>query len=187
MSTFTDSELSLLLKYFNLSINYLEFGCGESTILASRCNNIKKIISFDSSIIWINDIINQLNNSSRCKLIHLDIGEVKKWGYPINNNPINSINYSLKFIQYLPNNLLYDLIFIDGRYRVATSLLSSLFLDNYGYIMIHDYFNREHYSFIELFFNKVESSDSLFIFNKKENLNINQLLTYFSIYSTDPR
>lgn len=189
-NTFTPNEFILLSNYFNNATNYLEFGCGQSTVVAAKNDNIKNIISFDSSIKWINNVKDELVGTDyflKCNFIHLDIGEVKEWGYPINIPCSTALNYSLKFIQHLPIGMLYDFIFIDGRYRVSTFLFSSLFLKENGYIAIHDYVNRPWYFTINDFFHIVQVQDSLYIFQKKEDMDIQSLIRIASYYVSDAR
>ena len=55
MSTFTNNEKEVLQAHIDSSINYLEFGSGESTIYASSVPTIKTITSVESSEQFVNE------------------------------------------------------------------------------------------------------------------------------------
>ena len=94
LATMTSSELSLIKKYILGAKNYLEFGSGNSTIIASKTKSIKKIHSVETSSDFIHENLLEINEiKNRVKLGSLvfqitNIGQVRRWGYPKNDNKI---------------------------------------------------------------------------------------------------
>ncbi|WP_244486312.1 hypothetical protein [Bradyrhizobium viridifuturi] len=76
-------ELTLFKSFVDLSQRYLEFGSGGSTWLA--CQTRKEwVISIDSSLEWLNNVGDATRDAStRPLLLHVDIGKLREWGYPV--------------------------------------------------------------------------------------------------------
>lgn len=184
-STFTPNELKLFTSVIQSIETYLEFGAGETTRIVSTLPNLKIGYSFEGDINWYNSIKKEIDNN-KIKINYLDIGKVKDWSYPTEDNLYKYLNYSLKFISFLNPNIKFDFIFIDGRFRVATFILSSLFLNNTGIIGIHDYSLRCQYSIIDTYFNFISREDSLYLFKPIKD-NTLDLINLLPGYLFDPR
>ncbi len=151
-----DGELGLLQTEMAQADSYLEFGMGGSTLLAAA--NIGRIVSVDSDPDWVRrvkEMIPSRPGDDKISLIHCDIGAVGPWGYPINRD--RSASWPRYFIEpwekFLSNREMPDLIYVDGRFRVACILYSlfcirgrrwSLFRKR-SRIAVHDFFDRPHY------------------------------------------
>ncbi|MBT7823152.1 MAG: hypothetical protein HN674_08480 [Candidatus Marinimicrobia bacterium] len=173
LATMTSSELYLIKKYILGAKNYLEFGSGNSTIIASKTKSIKKIHSVETSSDFIHENLLEINEiKNRVKLGSLvfqitNIGQVRRWGYPKNDNKIELWpNYSLG--AFLTNDINYDLVLVDGLFRVACTLSSLLNTPQDCIIMIHDFWNRPRYHVLLEFLDPIESADTLGVFRKKE-------------------
>ncbi len=179
------SDINILLTikekvFFSLILTkckkYLEFGVGGSTLLAYTTENIKKIISVDSDINWINEIkkFKNIKNDDNQKLIfeYIDIGEVTNFGYPkIKTEKI--FNYSNKVFKKYKND--YDLVFIDGRFRVACTLQVILNCKKDIKILIHDFNGRPFYHILYKYLDVIYSINNLVLFSIKERININEV------------
>src|SRR4051812_3128434 len=81
----TRPEAVLFESFLRASRNYLEFGSGGSTVMASQ--NVKeRIVSVNSSREWLDKVAAAVTNLPGKKpeliLRHVDIGPTKEWGYP---------------------------------------------------------------------------------------------------------
>ena len=122
----TPDEINSLQKYLNNATDYLEYGSGNSTLLALSSDNINSITSVESSSAYIaeNLLIKEVVSSAIKKgllnFIIVDIGKTKKWGRPIDSSKAHLWpNYSL--IPFLQKKD-YDFVLIDGRFRVSCIL-----------------------------------------------------------------
>jgi len=186
------SDINILLTikekiFFSLiltkSKKYLEFGVGGSTLFAYMTPNIKKIISIDSDFNWIKKIKNfkNIKNDENKRIIfeYIDIGEVSNFGYPKTINE-KIFNYSNQvFIKYKND---YDLVFIDGRFRVACTLQVILNCKKDIKILIHDFNDRPHYHILYKYLDVIYSINNLVLFSIKEKININEIKKNYEIY-----
>ena len=104
---------------------YLEFGAGGSTIRAALLG--KPGISIEGDPHYARDVRRKLKKiPSRINLINVDIGRTKQWGFPQDRAPSEA--NLVKWAEYvnLPfrelENRFFDLVLIDGRFRVACAL-----------------------------------------------------------------
>ena len=175
----SNEEINLLIQYYKKSNQYLEFGSGGSTFLALINSNIK-IYSVESDENWLNYLrsysIVRKNEGERLEFYHINIGKVGKWGYPINSDmKDNYPNYSMSVFNKI-NSSDIDLVFIDGRFRVACALAVILNCSNDATMLIHDYTCRENYHVIEEFVDKIEIVDTLAVFKIKSNKKQSQIV-----------
>ena len=133
---------------------YLEYGCGGSTVLACQQAGIRAVISVDSDLAWTTKVRETtLNSQCRVSVEYCDIGPVADWGRPIDQS--GACNYW----RYIADPWRraaelgepIDLVLIDGRFRVATFLFSLVASPPGAAILFDDYFNRPQYSAVERF------------------------------------
>ena len=190
----SDIKILLTIKekiFFSLiltkSKKYLEFGVGGSTILAYTTPNIKKIISIDSDINWIKEIKNfkNIKNDENKKIIfeYINIGEVSKFGFPKTINE-KIFNYSNQVFKKYKND--YDLVFIDGRFRVACTLQVILNCKKDIKILIHDFNDRPYYHILYKYLDVIYSINNLVLFSIKEGINLSEVKKIYEIYKSDP-
>jgi hypothetical protein len=156
--------------------SYFEFGCGGSTFRACLHPNIEHITSIDSSIGWIkkvsdNSVVSLLKKQGKINFLFVDINADEfSWGIPKDKSKINNWpEYSFS-IRKTP--VKYDMILIDGRFRVACGLHSLEMLSPNGIMVIHDYTNRTHYHILTKYYDMVETVETLAVFKKKPNYDI---------------
>ncbi len=182
-----DEEKELLKRYISSSKKYLEFGLGGSTIF-TLINSEAKITSVDTNVAWINfmkkyKIIKQ-SIPDRLKIVHIDIGPTKSWGFPVNNDHQDKFEDFSKKIFEIQKDEKYDFILVDGRFRVACALQAVINqLDNQElFIGVHDYSLRTEYSILEKFMDIVEFSKTLYVFKIKPQLDVNELHEVYEQY-----
>lgn len=186
----TENEQNLLIKYLKRSKIYLEYGSGGSTFLALK-ESETKIFSVESDANWIKylsswKIVKNALEQDSLKFLHADIGPVQVFGYPLNrdNEEVFYKYSSLFFNSY--SEIKPDTIFIDGRFRVACAL-KALQETPDSILLIHDYPEREYYHVISKYYDIIASTDSLYVFKRKETWDQEKLLKDYDEYKNDPR
>jgi hypothetical protein len=140
-----DGDDDLFKKYVRNAKNYAEYGCGDSTIWASK-NSTARIFSVDTSAEWI-EIVKRQTDPSRTKLNWIDCGPVGEWGRP------KTLTHRKKFRSYAEapwiSDAKPDVILIDGKFRILCFLISYINAADGTIIIFDDYNNREMYHVIE--------------------------------------
>ena len=154
---------------------YGEYGCGLSSKWMLKNTNCK-VISVDSSKEWVEKIkIENKKYESRLKINHVDLGKVRRWGFPINYDNYSNFSDYTDYIWKQP--VKPNLVLIDGRFRVCCFLTSLKFADAGTKIIFDDYVNRPHYHFIEKYVSRINECgrQCLFIVPSKNKINIDSL------------
>lgn len=156
------SEIHLFKNYLSKSKLYFEYGCGGSTILADSYSNIESIVSVDSSIDWIEKIKEQ---TSKVSFFYVDINaDSKNWGHPKDKSKIE--NWALYPSVILNQDKIFDLILVDGRFRIACCAAASIKMSEKSFLMLHD---CERYPNIPL--NKIDQVKSMGVYVKNDMSN----------------
>ena len=152
------------------SVNYVEYGMGASTCWVLNNTNAN-IISVDTSATWINEVIK--NNHSlldRLTAHHIDLGQLRNWGYPISYDKRN------RFIEYTDtpwqSDTEIDTVLIDGRFRVCCFLSVLKYSQEGTKIIFDDYVTRPHYHIVEKYAKREQESgrQCLFITPNKSTI-----------------
>lgn len=184
-----ENEIKLFSSCILNSNELLEFGCGGSTIHALNKNINIRITSVETDSAYIEKMKNNINNNQllkgRCKLIHANIGEVKDWGNPVNRDDM------LKWLNYTVNlwpkfSECFDSVFIDGRFRLATSLFALIYIPNALHIF-HDFTVRSHYSPLLKYIDVQEVEHTLIVYRRKTGIKCSQILAEASKHLFDYR
>ena len=147
----TDKEIVTYKKILEGTDHYLESGCGGTTMIALD-SNVSRIDVIETDIDWINKLKNESAiiegmKKNRLKFHHRDIGKVIQWGIPANRTKIeNWPFFSMSVWQELSDDI--DFVFVDGRFRVATTLAALIMANEDATIMLHDFVDREHYNVV---------------------------------------
>ena len=174
----SNDEINVFKKYLNHSQVYFEYGSGGSTYQAAKNPNIKKIYSVESDKQWHNTLKNKIKieNKHKINFIFVDMKtKPNTWGNPGAGSTINDwIKYSRQIL-YLPKEEVkkIDMIFIDGRFRVACCLNCYNVIRDDCKILFDDFLNREYYHIILNFFEIIEKTDDNKMVVLKKILNIN--------------
>jgi hypothetical protein len=175
-----DSEFLLFKKHYLSANQIIEYGAGGSTYFAVTNTNAS-IVSVEADLDWIESLrkeapIAKAEDEGRLQIIHFDIGPVGRWSYPKDeskihrwsgypSSPWRTRNGVLGFL--LGRNRQPDLVFVDGRFRLAAILTSILNSAPGIKIMVHDFWNREYYHPALAFLDEIESVETLAIFRRR--------------------
>ncbi|WP_375057617.1 tetratricopeptide repeat protein [Zobellella sp. DQSA1] len=177
------SEQNLFKESLTKANNYFEFGSGGSTIWASKKGLIIKGV--ESDVNWVNALIDKIGDS--CQLDAVDIGPTKEWGMPSSMSHKDKFpNYSLAIDKHKDS---FDLILVDGRFRVACVLTSILHIIKHhttpesARIFIHDFWNRPQYHIVLNFLDCLERSESAGLFLLKPNINAKEVKDLWHKYA----
>lgn len=187
----TQKEKVVFDGAINKSHHYLEFGLGGSTLRAIQKSKAK-IYTVESSLAWTRQmrkyLILKYMENKRLKIFHVDIGPKREWGYPKPNNDQNRFEaYSSNIFDSI-NCKSIDLVLIDGRFRVACTLktiMSCCDNDNLK-IMIHDFWNREHYHILLNYLDVERKADKMGLFDIKKNIDMESVKKDYEIYKLNP-
>jgi hypothetical protein len=155
---------------------YLEYGSGGSTVFACNRMKIPTIISIESDKNFVN-LINSLCDRDATQgvaILHADIGEVLDWGVPKDKAGISEYwrYMSMPWDVAKINKLDPDLIFIDGRFRVASFLYSILNAKKGTIILFDDYIDRPEYHIAQKFavLHSIHGRMAKFVVNNQNDL-----------------
>jgi len=166
-----EEEKILFYNQLENCTNYLEFGSGESTISAVKQNNISSIVSVEADFEFWNKLVDanvELQaaiETYRLIPLTINIGKTGEWSYPLDSTEQHNYpNYSSIPFNF---NRSYDLVLIDGRFRVACGLHCCLDLADDTTILIHDFPKRKQYHLLLNYLNFVEKVNTLYMFKTR--------------------
>jgi hypothetical protein len=171
------NDKEMFYRYIkNININvYFEYGSGGSTYQASIINNIK-VYSVESDSEWQNKL-KQIITTPNINYIYNEMDtQPRTWGHPGKNaTNIQKINYSnhIKKLSKEEQDSI-DLVFIDGRFRVACCLKCYDIIKDNCLIAFDDFLNRPAYHIVLDYFDIIEKTkdNRMVILKKKKNVNI---------------
>ena len=141
---------------------YFEFGSGGSTNVAFYYN--LTIYSVESDKKWHENL---KNSGILANYITIDLKvKPKSFGRPGGGTTVEDWK---RYIKAYKPEYNADIIFIDGRFRVACALDIFSKIRNDTIVLIHDYVN-EQYNFIENYYFKVKQWETLALFIKRPNI-----------------
>ena len=185
-----EEGLKLFKNLVKNSHNYLEFGCGGSTNYVLKNTDATTVTSVDSDNIWIDDVLNSLNESEKERLLirYCDIGPVGAWGVPKNkSNFENWWRYMTTPWELAhTNSIKPDLVLVDGRFRVASFLYSLLAAQDGITILFDDYLERPEYFVVEKYCNLTGKAGRMGIFTVTKNFSTSEISAAIAQYSVIP-
>jgi hypothetical protein len=167
----SEAEVKLFTKYLQGQKVVIEFGAGGSTGLAIK-TGVKQLYSVESDFDFINklqeyDRIQKAVENSLVQFFHINIGPVGAWGYPRDqSSQENWPRYYSDIWKKVPDPI--NLVFIDGRFRVACALQSLSHINTTTKVIMHDFWDRPPYHDVLKFFDPIESADTLVVLQPKE-------------------
>ena len=181
----SDNEIQFFIDNIKGVDKYLEFGSGGSTFLVLLNSSATKIVSVESDNNWINYIKkwDLIKNNLDKKLFfeYVNIGQITMWGRPVEDDKKELFpNYSSSVFTKYEND--YNLVFIDGRFRVASAIQTVLNCPNNTKILIHDYNNRPIYHKILDFLQIERTMDTMALLSPKQNIDKTELLKIYEQY-----
>ena len=154
---------------------YGEYGCGLSSKWMLKNTNCK-VISVDSSKEWVEKIKTENKKYlSRLTINHIDLGKVRRWGFPLSYVKSNNFQDYTDYIW--KQSVSPTFVLVDGRFRVCCFLTSLKFADAGTKIIFDDYVNSPHYHFIEKYVSRINECgrQCLFIVPSKIKIDIDSL------------
>lgn len=186
----TNNELELLQREMSKSLNYLEFGSGNSTILAAQTVGIEKITVVESDFLFWKELVSSnpvIADSIKLKRLLpllVNIGPTREWGYPVDDSCQN--RWPLYASKAFKKDSSYDLILIDGRFRIACTLQACLLVSSKARILIHDFFIRPYYFTVLPFLILEDRIDTMGVFRIRKKNDLRLIKEFISIYNYFP-
>ena len=170
------NDKEMFYGYLKNTEVYFEYGSGGSTYQASIVNNIKKIYSVESDILWQKKLKQIITNPNISYIYNEMDTKPNTWGNPGENaTNIQKINYSnhLRKLSKEEQDSI-DLVFIDGRFRVACCLKCYDIIKDTCLIAFDDFLLRPYYHIVLEYFDVIEKTtdDRMVILKKKKNVDI---------------
>tara|TARA_A100001035_G_C27621053_1_gene425438 strand:- start:97 stop:735 length:639 start_codon:yes stop_codon:yes gene_type:complete len=151
---------------------YGEYGCGLSSKWMLKNTNCK-VISVDSSKEWVKKIKTENKKYlSKLTINHIDLGEVRRWGFPLSYVKSNNFQDYTDYIW--KQSVTPTFVLVDGRFRVCCFLTSLKFAEEGTKIIFDDYVNSPHYHFIEKYVSRINECgrQCLFIVPAKNEIDM---------------
>ena len=172
---------------------YLEYGSGGSTVLAARLK--KRFISVETDRYYLKSVHKKIGKlAPNQRLVHADVGLTGPWGTPFWRRLTprrlkkwtNCLEAPWRLIE---RNDSPDLILIDGRFRVAATLICCLHLaaSSDAHIFVDDYAECAHYHVIEKYATLTATVGRMAVFQPSPSVSIQDLRAAIADYSLDLR
>lgn len=179
-------DIQIFSKYLTSATSYLEWGSGGSTVFASKFENIKHMRTLENDLSWVEALrksepIKQAIDSGKLDLVYVDTGAVQPAGYPVDDSTFEL------WPRYSDgaDSTDYDLILVDGRYRVGCFLKTLQRFPKTVTIMIHDY-SRPAFHIVERFADIVDKGNELAVFKPKIDVDAKELEAMIKKYEHVP-
>lgn len=142
-------EVALLEAVLGASRRYLEFGAGGSTLLAVKASP-ELIVTVEGDNAWVDRIrqhpeIAAAEAAGRVVLQPIDLGPIRAFSVPTDPAWADRWPAYHQAGWDLFGAVLPDLVFIDGRFRLACGLQAVLRCPPMTRVLIHDFWNRPEY------------------------------------------
>lgn len=179
-SLFSKQKKQVFTSLLEKSNRYFEFGCGGSTSIASLYENLQ-ITSVESDQGWATKV------QSVCPSVNMhwiDIGSTKEFGYPADESTNGCWNQYPE--AWLRSTDSYDLVLIDGRFRVACAAIVCLHPKNSKYICFDDFVDRPQYHVIKPFIEVIQTVENMIVCRPKPSNNREDLQKLYDEYKFNP-
>lgn len=188
----TEGERGLFNRYCRRSFRVVEFGSGGSTFQYWRRPQIRTVVTVESDTAWLDKLrahplLAAEEASGRWIPIHGDIGPTKEWGYPVDGQLAESRAGNYHAAVWRDHPGFFDLVLVDGRYRIACALQAIPFVKPRGVVMIHDFDSRPGYASLFKFFDEVDHVDQLVVLKPKDDVGLRAYTLALNQYYTDAR
>ncbi|HEY4251501.1 MAG TPA: hypothetical protein VGM87_09885 [Roseomonas sp.] len=181
-------EIALFKGLLACSRRYVEFGAGGSTVLAASLVR-EAVTSVDSSGEWLERVraaCTEQKTPVSPTLIHVDIGDLKEWGYPKDSRRKPDWPRYHSWIRDSRDAALADLFLVDGRFRVASFLQVFLQGNPDSLIAIHDFANRPKYHVIHEFGREVARAENFSVFLRRPGADRERALAVLEAHAAVP-
>ena len=173
-------EQEVLTRLYAASNSVFEWGIGSSTIIAAQVG-VERLTGVDSALPWVKEVRERV--PSKYNISYVNIGEVKKWGRPVNETHRDLWpDYALEVEKEQEP---FDLYLVDGRFRVAcaaSALLHGGQKDSR--VLVHD-FERESYQVLLKVADNIEQQGKLAVLHRKATASDDELISLRLKYKFD--
>ncbi|GAB4073155.1 hypothetical protein KHC28_00015 [Ancylobacter sonchi] len=177
--TLRPAELDMLNAYASKAKGIFEYGCGHSTAGFVDLG-VPRIVSVDSDPAWIERLrqipsLVKAEEDRRLTFIHADIGPVGDWGKPRNRKskarwPAYVLAPWTQGPKFSP-----DMVFVDGRFRVACILTAFLFGRPKLKVVVHDFWDRDYYHKALQFASVVDKAERLAVLEPARDIRMSAM------------
>lgn len=160
-------EENLFLNYLKPDMKVLEYGSGFSTLEIAK--RVKSVVSIEHNEKWYNELKQEI--PSNVQLHYVPANAEPKPEYT-DGTYDDFKDYADMPLSFLPSK--FDVIYIDGRARVACAKNALKLLKKGGVIFIHDFnhpnekYNRPEYNPVLEFLNVVDFALTMYKFKPKK-------------------
>ncbi|WP_370210759.1 O-linked N-acetylglucosamine transferase, SPINDLY family protein [Alloalcanivorax venustensis] len=182
----SEAEKALFKKSLERAGRYFEFGSGGSTVWA--CQAGLTVHGVESDAAWVDGLKQRLGEA--CQVHAEDIGPTKEWGFPVSDAARHRFPAYGEAIHR--HDQAFDLILVDGRFRVACVLNAIRHTLNVAdrpgdtRLFIHDFWNRPHYHAVLEFLVEEESAETAGVFRIAENIDPERMDAVLEAYRFQP-
>ena len=135
-------EISDLITYIHRDCEMLEVGGGNSTLFFSRL--VKKLVTLEHNKEWADKITSLMKIYSKCDWKINVVEPSFPQSHPFDPAQPGQFDDYINYISNL-NKEQFDIVLIDGRDRVRSTIASIPSLKKGGVLLIHDFWNRPKY------------------------------------------
>jgi len=182
----SEAEKALFKKSLERAGRYFEFGSGGSTVWA--CQAGLTVHGVESDAAWVAGLKQRLGEA--CQVHAEDIGPTKEWGFPASDVARHRFPAYSEAIHR--HDQAFDLILVDGRFRVASVLNAIRHTLNVSNqpgdtrLFIHDFWNRRHYHAVLEFLVEEESAETAGVFRIAEDIDPERIASVLEEYRYQP-
>jgi len=162
---------------------------------------MKRVVSVESDKAWLDAASTEPRLAGaiadgRLSLLHGNVGETKAWGAPADpgSKHLWPGYWRRPWETWTREGKVPQLLFVDGRFRVACALGGLDFFRRHGIsretykVIIHDFGTvRLYYNPVLDFFDILENAETLVILQAKEAIDADRLSAALEAHSLDPR
>ena len=182
----TDREIDRYTALLAGARTVIEYGTGGSTLLALGAG-VSRLISVETDLGWIGMLrdvpaVAEAERQGRLTFVHVDIGRVGKWGKPVDDS--GAARYAAFASAPWSRCDAPDVVFIDGRFRVACALETLLRSGGSTRLAFHDFWKRPQYHVVLPFVDCIDRVDSLAVFKRQASFNENAATQLLERYRT---
>ena len=190
---FDDEGTELFERLLGDSDLYIEYGSGGSTVLAASLG--KSFVSVESDRRMSKDLQDRIGPSTESgRIVSVDIGATGAWGAPLMTHPNDDrlerwSHYVTAPWEQLQEDVLPDLVLVDGRFRVACALYSliKLHAKPQATILFDDYRWRSHFHVIEDYARLERMAGRMAVLHPDPDIPLDHLMTALRQHIADWR
>ncbi|NDE16783.1 hypothetical protein EBZ80_17805 [bacterium] len=172
----THVDKVMMAKHLKQSTAFLEFGAGGSTYYAAtECPSLRRIVSIESDPEWYERVVDNLKPYAAEKNVVVLFRTLhckpRSWGWPGEGCTDADVRaYCYPYDLYALHE--FDVVMIDGRFRVACALFSFLALRDDVLVMVDDFWPRaKEYAVILDYFSIIDTqNDRMVVLRKRTDV-----------------